>query len=505
MASAVRSPRSPGGAQIVAPLGAAAAAVAFGLIITTRTQFVGPQLVLVGLFLLVPAWLAVTRHTGWALGALLVYMGLLDGVLKLKSDNELPTLGRDILLYAVILGVGTRAMMRRERFVLPVFGGWALAWTALVLVQLGNPENGTWAHSFASLRQHIEFVPLLFVGYFILRTHRKVEGFLALLLAVAAVNGAVGVYQSGLSPAQLAGWGSGYAALLNPETSGAPRTAEGANGEQRVRPPGLGSDMGFAGVLGATAIPGGIALLLLRRRSQAQRLLILLGLLGAGAGVLTSQSRSALLTAVVCVFAFVGLLALGGYARRSAGAIVAITVTAIIAVWAVGAVDSSIFYRFESVTPNKVLGTTVDSRRGALSELPDYIIMVPFGAGIGSVGPAAGQFDNRLVRYNAESQFLFLVVEVGLAGLLLFLAFQAALFAAVLRGMRRVRDERTGLLLAGVSAPLFGYAANWIVGVNTVSTPNAAMLWLAAGLIGWWLVEAPRRAADAAEREPAAG
>jgi hypothetical protein len=36
---------------------------------------------------------------------------------------------------------------------------------------------------------------------------------------------------------------------------------------------------------------------------------------------------------------------------------------------------------------------------------------------------------------------------------------------------------------------------NWFVGVNTTSIPNAPYLWLASGVLAWWLVDrkAPRR------------
>jgi len=65
--------------------------------------------------------------------------------------------------------------------------------------------------------------------------------------------------------------------------------------------------------------------------------------------------------------------------------------------------------------------------------------------------------------------------------------------------------------MAGLAAPLFGFAVNWFVGVNTTSSPNAPYLWLAAGVIAWWLAD--RRSLvrepgsdglDARPREPAA-
>jgi hypothetical protein len=495
MAIAVGRARPARALNALVPLALGLAAAWVGIQLATNSPFAaGPQLVLVGLLIALSAWMATTRHALWALAAVLLYMGLLDGVLKLRSANELPTLGRDVLLYAAVGGLAVRAVLRGERLVLPAFSGWAIAWTVMVLAQLAHPMNGTWLHSVASLRQHIEFVPLFFVAYFLMREHRHLQNFLALLLAVAAINGLVGIYQSGMSVEALSAWGPGYANLFDPEASGgAPRTAADEDGVKRVRPPGLGSDMGFAGVLGATAIPGGLALLMLRRRSLTVRLLVVLGLLASAAGVLTSQSRASVLTVLVTLVAFVGLLAAGGYVKRSLTSIMAIGVTAFAAVSLIGAIDENAFFRYQSIAPDKVLDTTVESRSGTWSQLGEYVVEIPFGAGIGSVGPAAGQFDKRPVIYNAESQFNFLMVEVGLAGLLLFLVFQLSLFRALVRGMRRARDPKTVVLMAGIGAPLLGYAVNWLVGVNTVSTPNAPFLWVATGLIAWWLVEHPRR------------
>jgi hypothetical protein len=492
MGTALAAPRLRSGRHAALAAVACAITISGGLVLALKSPLDGLELPLVGLFMAVPLWLATTARTGWALGCVLVYMGLVDGILKLKTGEETADLGRDVLLYAVIAGMAFRA---RGPLKLPALGLWVLAWTAIILIQLGHPDNGTALHSVASLRQHLEFVPLFFVGFAALRTHGSVNAFFALLLAVAAVNAAVGVYQGGLTPDELAAWGPGYEGLLSGETEASPRTFEGADGEARIRPPGLGSDMGFAGILGATAIPGGIALLLTHRHRRDLLALIAIGLLGALVGVLSSQSRSALLTAVVTAVAMLGLMAVGRQAKRSLIGLALAAALASISVMAISSHDSGAFHRYSSIVPSKAASTTIESRAGTWEEIPQYMREIPFGAGIGSAGPAAGLWDDREVELNAESQFNFLLVDAGIPGLAIFLAFQAALFWVIVSGLRRERDPRTVVLLAGVAAPLFGYAVNWLVGVNTTSTPNAAYLWLAAGVISYWLVARHRRAA----------
>jgi hypothetical protein len=168
-----------------------------------------------------------------------------------------------------------------------------------------------------------------------------------------------------------------------------------------------------------------------------------------------------------------------------------------VAIVAVGSLDSGAFYRYGSIAPSKVVSTTYSSRQATWATTLQYVGEIPLGAGLGTVGPAAGKAGGVLTNWNAESQFSFLIVELGVPGLAVFLLFQAALCSTIVRGLRRERDPRTVVLMAAIAAPLFGYAVNWLVGVNTTSPPNAPYLWLAAGVISWWLVD--RRRAESAD------
>ena len=463
---------------------ACALTVATGVGLAVKAPSVGVPLPLVGLAVGIPAWCAITNRAGLALAVVLLYMGLLDGVVRLETGGQAATLVRDVFLYAVAVGVALRA---RGPFRVPALSGWVLAWLVLVVVQLANPGSQSMSHSFASLRQHLEFIPLFFLGYALLRTHASLHAFFALLLAVAAINGAVAAYQSTLAPDQLGAWGPGYSDLVN---GPAPALFEGANGKSSVRPPGLGADEGFSGILGACALPGGIALLMTYRRRRWLASVIVLGIIGAAVGVLTSQSRSSVITAIVALIAMLGLMAIGGQAKRALLALCLVVAIAGTAVVAIDNYNSATFYRYTSIAPGQAASTIYTSRSATWLLTFTYVGRIPFGAGLGTVGPAAGQAGGVAINnWDAESQFTFLIVELGVPGLLLFLAFQAALCSTVLKGLRRERDRHTVVLMAGLTAPLFGFAVNWFVGVNTTSSPNAPYLWLATGVIAWWLVD----------------
>ena len=166
--------------------------------------------------------------------------------------------------------------------------------------------------------------------------------------------------------------------------------------------------------------------------------------------------------------------------------------------------DEDALFRYRSIAPGQIVQTTIDARAATTRDIPAYRVKFPVGAGIGSVGPAAGTIGGATKNTpSAESQFLFLIAEVGIPGLVVFLAFYTHLLSIVVRRLRRLREREHQMLLAGLAAPLFAFVANWIVGVNTTSTPNAPYLWFGAGVLSYWLLTREPRRGDGAGPAPA--
>src|SRR5437764_8570781 len=155
-------------------------------------------------------WMFLSPRYEWSLVALLVNLALADGVVRLATGTSELTLIRDALLYAIVLGVVLRALVRRQRLEVPPLTGWVVAFTAVVLLQLANPANGSFAHSLAALRPHLEWVPLFFLGYVVMRTALRLRVFFVLLLVLATINGVANFVQLNLSVDQFAAWGPGY-------------------------------------------------------------------------------------------------------------------------------------------------------------------------------------------------------------------------------------------------------------------------------------------------------
>ncbi len=94
---------------------------------------------------------------------------------------------------------------------------------------------------------------------------------------------------------------------------------------------------------------------------------------------------------------------------------------------------------------------------------------------------------------NAESQITFLIVELGIPGLVVMAALTLIVLGLVLARIRRTGSFEEVLLIGGLAAPLFSLAALWVVGTNTTSSPTAPYFWLATGALSFWLCTAVGR------------
>lgn len=490
------------------PLGAAATAgilVLAGLAITLKAPTATPLAAFAALGIFSAAiWMLATERYELSLAVLMLYIGLADGYIKLSTDSSQATLVRDMLLYAIVAGALIRMAIRHERLKLPPLAGWVIAWALVVIVQVANPSNGSLTHSIAAIRPHAEWIPLFFLGYIVMRSEKRVRNFLLLLLFVAAANGVVGLIQSDMTPEELAAWGPGYEKAINGEGSVSARTFTDAEGTERTRPFALGGDFGFGGAIGVLAIPAALALLTLARRRGFQVLAAVLGT-GAVVGIVTSQARTSVMAAFIAVLAFAALTVTSRAGLRT---VIAIAVAAVVGYATVSVLSSGAekgsFDRYESISsPGEAVSTAYDYRRNTLSKIPEYIADYPLGAGIGSSGPGAsypGGGEN-VKTLDGESEFTYLLIETGLPGLLVMLSFFVTLLWVSITRIRKIASRETRVLLTAVAAPLFSIFVTWIVGVSTATTPGSPYMWLAAGILSYWLLGEGR---EGLEREPEA-
>jgi hypothetical protein len=458
---------------------------ALGLVTKTSSQDAVALLAIAGFSALL-AWLAFSVRYEITLGAYTAYLLLVDGYLKLRFTGELPVLARDVLLLAIAGGAAARWAVQQTRFQVPPLTGWVAAWVVVVLVQLANPENGTLAHSALALRPHLEFVPLFFFGFVLMRSPTRLRRLLCLVVGLAAINGVVGLVQVNLSLEQLADWGPGYEEKIRGTGVSARGFVDNA-GEGRTRPFALGSDQGFGGALGIIAAPMALALFVLLRRRQV----VLCALLAAGVAtaVLTSQARVAVLSTVAAVVAYV---ILGSVSRQRVAAAFGVLAGAL-ATWLVvsvlvGGTYAGVFDRYDSIAPDRVLSTSIDYRRDTIVTIPSYVTSFPLGAGLGTTGPGASVTGGNDKTLNGESEFTYLLIETGVPGLLVMLGLTLRLLFLAATRIRRISSTQTRLMLAALTAPLFAKFASWSAGATTAGTPDSPYLWFVAGVLSWWLI-----------------
>ena len=473
------------------------ALVAVVLLLAVRMP--SPSVLSVGVMVGLPAvaaWMFTSENYALTLGVLLLYLGLLDGFVKLGTGISSATLGRDVLLYAIAFGALARFALRREPLRLPPLSGWVLAFVLVVLVSVFNPGSYPIVkHGLPSVRPHLEFVALFFFGYYVLRDTKRMRMLLVLMLVCGAVNGVVNAVQFNMSADELSSWGPGYAKFIKGEGAGsggiAGRTFATDDGD-RVRPFGLGSDAGGGGIIAVLAIPGAIALIgMAWRRPRYAAAAILLSI-GCVTAVVTSQGRGVIVAGFVMVLAFAALTV---SATRLVPTLAGLAVAGAVTLVVISAVsgnseNGNAFSRYESIRPTKLLETTRTDRGAAVTIVPTYIRDYPLGHGLGTGGPAAGFGGAERVALSAESEFAFLVLEVGVIGLIVVVGFALRMLQLALTRIRRISDSELRMLLAAVASPLFGIFALFVSGAPTSGSPLAPYFWFVSGALAYWLISA---------------
>jgi hypothetical protein len=435
--------------------------------------------------------LAVSARYEVTLTVLVLYLGLVDGVIKLETANQLVSSLRDLMIAAVCIGAIVRMIVDREPIRLPPLTGWVVAFVVLVLLEAANPNTLGPLKIVGGFRQHLEWIPFFFLGYLLMRSKDRFRKFFLLLGVIAFANGLVSAYQTQLTPDQLAGWGPGYAERVNGTGSVSGRVYTDNKGTERVRPPALGSDLGFGGFVGVLALPGLLALLAIGRPQW--RWLALLLCLGAILAVATSLQREAVLGAVLAAVTFLALSVSAG--RRATRVLVGLLVVGVLTftlatIFAPRA-GEGVFSRYASITPGKAAGTSIGYRDETLAQIPAVVGKYPFGAGLAIAGAGAtfGGRPNKTVNghpVTAESQYNYVNLELGFPGLLLWIALSITVIMLAVRGLRSVGDVELRLSLAAVFAVFIAFTVMGFVGPTMANLPFGPFFWFALGVAAYW-------------------
>lgn len=445
--------------------------------------------ILIGLALV--AALLLSRRYDVTLTLLALYLGLIDGPVKLESASKVSSGVRDVLIVAVALGMIMRLVASKDRLRLPPLTGWVVAFVGIVLVEALNPYTHGILKVIGGWRQLLEWIPFFFFGYMIMRSNKRFRQLFMLLGAIALLNGVVGAIQAHISTGSLASWGPGYAGLVHGGHEGTGLTARTykSNGVTHARPPALGSDSGFGGGVGVLALPGLLALLVAGK--VRRRWLVVLFALGAVLGIATAASRTSVVSAIVVLISFGALSLLAGI-RVGRAFTVLVTILALavgVATVLVGVEGSGIFARQESLTSSEVHGAGAKERN--LAEIPSDIARAPLGVGLGTSGSVGGFGGTSKVELEGEkvtggSAYTLLWKEAGGPGLLIWIGLTLSVILLAVTRLRKVRDVELRTYLLGL---LVAFIALTVQGLSgpTLAVTIGAFLWFVPGVISYWL------------------
>jgi hypothetical protein len=463
---------------------------AIGALAINHGTFGSPAVVVLAAVLLgVAAWMFLSERMELTLAVLLLYLGLADGFLKLKTGSSVVTAGRDVLLYAIAGGATARTVVRRGSLRMPPMSGWILSLVGIVLVQTFNPANAGISHTLGGIRPHLEFVPLFFLAYVVMRSVQRVRILLFLCVVVAAANGVVSLMQWNLTPQQLSAWGPGYALRLSGKGDVAARTFVDKNRTAHVRPFGLGADVGVGGNFGVIGLMAAIALGAYAWKRKLGRWALLLTPLVLLA-IVTSQGRTVLVASFIGVLAYVVLSTVGNRLIPTLCAVsMAFGLALVVVVPVLGGASSGSFDRYKTITPSNLLTSTDSSRGSSLAKILKYPISQPQGGGLGFVGPAASFGNtargNRSV--DGETGFTYLLSELGVVGLIVLLGFNIKLLVLAVKRVRLIPDPELRGLLAGCTAVIAATLMTWTSGPPMATSPAAPFFWTTAGIFAYWL------------------
>jgi hypothetical protein len=469
--------------------------VSLGLAMGIAVAVPNPNVALVGAIIVgtVALWaLLISPRYPVTLTIVAIYLGLLDGPVKLLTASQAASAVRNVLVLAVAIGMLVRLAVSKQEVKMPPLAQWVLAFVAVVIVQAFNPETHGILKVIGGFRQELEWIPFFFFAYLIMRSKLRFRQLFLIIGVLALANGLVGAYQSRLSPAQLGSWGPGYSARVE-GAAGVSKRTFAFEGESKPRPPGLGPDSGFSGGIGAMAVPGLLALLSVGRLRRRWIALVLCA--GALLGVAAAASRSSLIIGVIALLSYAGFSVIARLKvhRLLIGVLVSLGLAYGVA---------SLFLSYSgpnSLHRQETVGSSLEGNGGGragkernLFQLPRDIAGAPLGAGLGTGGSAGGFGGKQKVQIEGkgvsrEGALNLLAIETGAPGLLLWIGLTLNVVALAVLRLRFIADPELRTYLVAVFAAFMAFTAEGFAGPTLAGTPAGVYLWFAIGIASYWL------------------
>jgi len=405
-----------------------------------------------------------------ALVAFLVY-GAFEGLLKRLTGYAWYVYPIKDLFFLYVLASWIRVPSRRgtrSRSPLSLLLG---AYLALIGLEVLNPYLPSVVAGLVGVRASYMYAVLYFIAFRAFDTEERVIrlarwiGCLAVVTALGAMVeawlGVEWVYENKVQ------------VMIN-------ATYLGVSGNWVIRPSSIGTGPGSAAMMEFIGAGLLLGLASLERRGPRQILLLSGAALTLG-GILLAATRIIWLMTAIAAVTFVLLL---GRRRIRWG----VSVVLLVAVaWQLSLFFSGgeIIARFQTLkTPFETYRT---QRFGALQVLPEVISDYPFGAGVGWNVPRRDLVEHfylgeSVQHVGVHNYFSVLALEVGIVGLLLFLAFSAGVLLRGLLAVHRTKNEARRSLLVACYAIFAGIVLSFPFGGGIIGWPGE-YYWILAAMV----------------------
>jgi hypothetical protein len=353
----------------------------------------------------------------------------------------------------------------------------------LVAVQALNPHLPTVLIWLAGVRTSYMYALLYFVAYQTFGTTERIEHLARVLGALAVITAAGAMIESSLGLEWV--YAHDLEVFINPAYLG-------ASGKWVIRPSSIGNGPGSAAMMeyiGAIALFG----LAVCDSRWGRRMAYLSGAGLALGGVLLGATRTIWLQAALAVAIFA---LLSGPRRLSRALYILVPAT-------MAVVLSLFFSRGEINARFQTVETPLDAYRaqryGALELLPQVVADFPLGAGVGWNAPRRDLFApshiEETTQYSGVHNYLSnLALEVGILGLLVFLAFSVGVSLWGFRALAREKGARRRALLAACNAVFVSMLLSFLAGGAIAGWPGEY----------YWIFAAVMVRSSRVDQEPAA-
>ena len=448
------------------------------------TAAVGPLLlVLVPLVL----W-AAFRDTERALYVYFAWCWL-DGIIRgLLHSDPVSIVARDIVLGMIVVGWGFQRLQNRHRDAIRVPPGTLLVVLFVVncLLQVLNPDAAGLVQDIGGLKLHLTAIPLLFLGYDVIRRPAQVRSLFLFLTLITLIAGVTSYAQYAHGPSWTWAHFPGSREAIG-ENLAAGRMTANQGMTATFKPPGTSTGGGGAGFLTGFIFPLAFVLPLLSgplhfgRKVKAALAVVLLAFVVI---IFINAVRAALLIAFSGIL-LCGLL-IGG--KQRARILAAIALCLVLGGAGFGIAQSisqgGVTDRFASTFADPVDALHKD-RRTFFDDAVSITVNSPLGVGLGRVGAAGGRLGSGSSSGPtgfSEAYLGSIMYETGIIGGLLISGIALFFLAKSYVSLGKLTDPDDKFLAAAITAVFIIIFANFFVTPILLGPPGSVLFWLLGGI-----------------------